>query len=89
MIMLIRSSAALREDYGAISELARESGEPIYITQNGDGDIVIMDISAFERREQALRLKLRLAEAELSRLNGESAMSIDEARDYFNKRYGV
>jgi len=85
--MLIRSSAALREDYGAISELARESGEPIYITQNGDGDTVIMDISAFERREQGLRLKLRLAEAELSRLNGEKTMSADEARDYFNKRY--
>ena len=36
--MLIKPSTALRNDYGAISELAHREEAPIYITKNGEGD---------------------------------------------------
>lgn len=29
--------------------------EPIYITKNGEGDLVLMSIDAFERREEMLK----------------------------------
>ena len=89
IFVIIKSSTALRNDYSSISNLANESSEPIYITKNGDGDIVVMGIDAFERREQEYKLKLKLAEAELSRLRGEPTISLEEARSRLAKKYNV
>ena len=36
--MQIRPSSALRNDYNAISELAKKTGEPVFITNKGEGD---------------------------------------------------
>ena len=55
--MMIRPSAALRNDYAGISELAKSTSEPIFNTKNGEGDLVLMSIEAYERREQMLALR--------------------------------
>lgn len=57
--MIIKASAAMRNDYTSISDPAKETKEPIYITENGKGDLVLMSIDASERREERLRLRER------------------------------
>ena len=76
--MIIKPSAALRNEYSAISEMAKETGEPIYITKNGEGDMVLMSIEAYERREAIFKLRARVLQAEDERLRGEKAYSGDE-----------
>ena len=86
--MIIKPSTALRNDYGSISDLAHKEDMPIYVTKNGEGDLVIMSIDAFERREEVLKLRAKLAAAEQSRLSGQPAVSIEESRKRLEEIYG-
>ena len=84
--MLIKASAALRNDYATISALAKETKEPIYITKNGEGDLVLMSIDAFEKREQMLQLRARVLQAEQERIDGQPTISVSEARKRLRER---
>ena len=81
--MIIKASAALRNDYASISNLAKESNEPIYITKNGEGD---MSIDAYEKREQLLQLRAKVLQAEQERIDGAPTMSVAEARKKLRER---
>ena len=84
--MLIKASATLRNDYATISALAKETKEPIYITKNGEGDLVLMSIDAFEKREQMLQLRASVLQAEQERIDGEPTISVSEARKRLRER---
>lgn len=84
--MIIKASAALRNDYSSISSLAKQSKEPIYITKNGEGDLVLMSIDTYEKREQMLELRERILQAEQERLNGAQTLSVSEARKKLKER---
>jgi prevent-host-death family protein len=76
--MIIRPSAAIRQNYNEIAEICKKTGEPVYLTKNGEGDLVVMDIESFNRREKMLKLREELLAVEEDRLHGEEGYSINE-----------
>ncbi len=62
--MQIRPSSALRNEYTQISELAKASGEPIFITNKGEDDGVYMSMAAYEEREKMFRHRDKIYAAE-------------------------
>ena len=84
--MIIKASTALRNSFPEISELAKETMEPIYITKNGEGDGIYMNIEAYERREQILELREKILQAEAERVNGAKTLSVSEARKALEER---
>ena len=84
--MIIKASAALRNDYASISELAKQTKEPIYITKHGEGDLVLLSIEAYEKKEQMLNLRSKVLQAEQERIDGAKTLSVSEAREKLKER---
>ena len=80
--MNIRPSAAIRQNYNEIAELCRTSKSPVYLTKNGEGDLVVMDIDSFTRREKMLQLRENLLAVEEDRAMGRVGCTIDELDAY-------
>ena len=72
MHTLIKPSATIRQNYTEIAALCKETGEPVFLTKNGEGDLVVMDIAAFDQREKQLELREKLIEIEELRRSGVS-----------------
>lgn len=76
--MNIKLSASIRKNYNEISTLCKITKEPVFLTKNGEGDLVVMDMDTFSRRESRLRLREQLVAVEEDRLKGKKGFSIDE-----------
>ena len=83
--MYIKPSAAIRKNYNEISMLCKTTKEPVFLTKNGEGDLVVMDIETFSRRESMLRLREQLVAAEEDRLAGKKGFSIGEVDEMIKK----
>jgi PHD/YefM family antitoxin component YafN of YafNO toxin-antitoxin module len=76
--MLIRSATSLRNGYDEMVKLAKEKREPIYLTQNGDGEMVFVPLDLWEKREKELDMLFMLLQREQSRLAGVKISTMDE-----------
>ena len=76
--MNIRPSAAIRQNYNDIADMCRKTAEPVFLTKNGEGDLVVMDIETYNRREKMLQLREELLAVEEDRMRGSKGYSVDE-----------
>ena len=83
--MNIRPSAAIRQNYNEIADLGRKTAEPIFLTKNGEGDLVVMDIETYTRREKMIQLREELLSIEEDRIAGRSGCSLDELDAYLDE----
>lgn len=75
----IRPISDLRNSANDISDFCRQTREPVYITRNGSGDMVVLNIDEYERQMSLIDLygKLAVAEEEISSgAKGEDFLSI-------------
>lgn len=76
--MQIRPSAAIRQNYNTIADLCRKTKEPVFLTKNGEGDLVVMDIETYNRREKMISLREKLLSIEENRIEGRKGCSVDD-----------
>lgn len=64
----IRPISDLQNSANEISDFCRQTREPVYITRNGSGDMVVLNIEEYERQTALLDLygKLAVAEQEIA-----------------------
>jgi len=61
----IRPVSDLRNNFADISRVVHESTEPVILTKNGYGDMVVMSFEAFEKFQFESEIYLKLKEAEI------------------------
>lgn len=85
----IRPISDLRNSANEISDFCRQTGEPVYITRNGTGDLVVLSIQEYERQQALIDLygKLAVAEQEIAAgAPGEDFLAV--ARQMRNRVHG-
>ena len=71
-----------------ISQMCHESHEPIYVTKNGYGDMVIMSMEAYERQMVLAEVEAKLAAAEEQVAAG-NVLDAKKAFAALKEKYGV
>jgi PHD/YefM family antitoxin component YafN of YafNO toxin-antitoxin module len=71
-----------------ISELCHQIKEPLFITKNGYGDLVVMSMETYEKSLAKLELYQKLAEAEAEIKSGEELLDGEEIFKGLKKKYG-
>jgi len=79
------NEASAREKSINIAEICRTSKGPVFLTRNGESDMVIMDIETYGRREEELAAAERLMAVERARLLGTQGYSIEEFQNNMRK----
>lgn len=70
-----------------ISELCHEKLEPVFITKNGYGDLVIMSIEAYEQLIESIKIDEAIAEAEIEYKSGVKLLDASDALKSLRRKY--
>ncbi len=83
---VIRPVSDLRNNFNEISELCHSENEPIFITRQGKGDMVVMSHAHYEMLTNRLELYRELNEAEALDAAGETGISHREMMQRLRER---
>ncbi|MDP2365465.1 MAG: type II toxin-antitoxin system prevent-host-death family antitoxin [Ignavibacteria bacterium] len=78
---IIKPISDLRNKSNEISELAHTSNEPIFITKNGEGDLVVMSMMHYSKLQLKLDLLSKLSVAQNQKAAGDKGRTLKQVVD--------
>ncbi len=85
----IRPVSDLRNNFAKISKMVHETEEPMFLTKNGYGDMVVMSIEAYEKKKFESEVYFKLKEAELEASSTDIRYSHDEVFSELRKNLKI
>ncbi len=83
---IIKSISSLRNRTRDIASLCHEQDEPVYLTTNGEGDLVVMSIEHYERLKARVELFEKLAVAQAQSAAGSKGFTHAQVMNKLRKR---
>lgn len=83
---IIKSISDLRNKASEISDLAHSLNEPIFITRNGEGDMVVMSMAQYSKLQLKQDLFSKLAVAQAQRAQGDKGRILSQVMKDLRKR---
>jgi prevent-host-death family protein len=83
---VIKPISDLRNKANEISEIAHKSGEPIFITKNGKGDLVVMSLAQYSKLQLKIDLYGKLAVAQSQRAKGINGKTLSQVMKSIRKK---
>ena len=85
-MLVIKPISDLRNKANQISELAHQLNEPIFITKNGEGDMVVMSMVQYGQLQLKLELFSKLAVAQAQKASGDRGRTLQQVMKDIRKR---
>ena len=83
---VIRPVSDLRNNFNEISELCHAENEPVFVTRQGKGDMVVMSHTHYEMLTRMLELYQKLGEAEALDASGDEGVPHREMMERLKAR---
>ena len=61
---IIKPVSDLRNNFNQIADICHKEGQPVFMTKNGQGDLVVMSLALYEKQQAMIELYQNLGEAE-------------------------
>lgn len=82
----IRPISDLRNNFSEISRIVHEEKEPVFLTKNGYGDMVVMSIEQFELFRQERRIDAALQVAQQEAMENPTRYDFDKVSSKLRKK---
>ena len=86
---IIKPVSYLRNNFADVSAIVHESSEPVFLTKNGYGDMVVMSIETYEKALYAAEVYLKLKESELEKQSKTPLKTHDDVFERLYNQYKV
>ena len=85
---MIRPVSDLRNNFAEISRIVQETEQPVFLTKNGFGHMVVLSMEAYENLQFESEVYFKLKEAEREAATTDKRYSSDEVLAAMRKAIG-